>query len=313
MKSKEWLKIGVVLLLPILLSLALVVSVNASQKQNSDLDAHVNVFPAATIECEPDVLNLKSKGNYITCIIELSGADVKDIDISTVKLSVVGKTGSVPAELSPTYIDDSDYDGIKDMMVKFNRSQVHSFFTGLTNPQHFNLNITGYVNGFPFWGIDNILVINPPKVKLVTYFQIDTKELSKGKINKLDDIDLVDYTTTFTHITGYFFSDSRLHGSAEFYFQGKVKNYIPFFNIPYYRPISVSVQMDELKSCDAFNTTVHCEGKGFLLIKPGKKITLDNLIFDIQDNKATIVGGKYYSDIVSIVDIPVNVIQIKYK
>jgi hypothetical protein len=302
-----------VVLLPILISLALVISVNALKQDNSELKAHVNVFPTGIIDCRPDVLNLKSKGKYVTCFIELESADVKDIDISTVRLSIVGKSGFVQSEPSPTYLNDYDYDGRQDLMVKFNRTKVENFFTGLINPEYFDFNVSGYAKGFPFFGVDKILVTNPAAIKLVTYFQIESKELGKGKINHIETLDLTNYATTFNHFSGDFFvTDSRLHGYSSFYFQGKVKN--KFLGITYYKPVTVLAQFDELEDCYAFDNTVHCEGKGFLIIKPGRtKLTLDSFSFDIKDNKVTIAGGKYFSDLLSVVDVPVNIIRIKYK
>lgn len=303
----------VVLLLPILISLALVISVNALQQENSEVKAHVNVNPTGIVDCRPDVLNLQSK-DYITCFIELEGANAEDIDISTVRLSAEGKSGFVEAELNPnlTYIDDYDYDGIQDLMVKFNRSTVEKFFTGLTTPTYFNFNVSGYAGGFPFWGIDAILVTKLPGIKLVRYLQMDSKELGDGKINHIESLDINKYSTTFTHFSGYFFTTSpSLHGFSSFYFQGKIKK--QFLGIPYYKAVTVLAQMNQMNECYALDNTVHCEGEGFLIIKPGSKFNLDHFSFDIKDNKVTIAGGKYFSDMLSIEDIPVNIITIKYK
>ncbi len=68
------------------------------------------------IDIDPDTLNLKSKGKWVTVYIELSeGFDVEDIDIDTLELE------GIPAEDSPTEIGDYDDDGIPDLMVKFDR------------------------------------------------------------------------------------------------------------------------------------------------------------------------------------------------
>ena len=305
-------KLGIVLMLPILISLALATSTNASQ-EHSELNAYVNVFPVSPVDCRPDVLNLKSKGKYVTCFIELYGADVKDINISSVRLSIWSKPGSIEAELSPSYIDDYDYDGIQDLMVKFNRTRVENFFEGLINPTEFIFVVSGNVKNYPFSGNDTILVTKPSAIKLVRYIQIDSQELGNGKINHIESLDLSSYSTTFTHFNGYFFTTSpTLHGYSSFYFQGKIKN--KFLGFTYYKPVTVLAQMDELEECYAFDDTVHCEGKGFLIIRPsGKKFILDSFSFDIKDNKATIVGGEYFSDLLSVTDVPVNKIKIKYK
>lgn len=80
----------------------------------------------ANIDFEPDTLHLKSKAKWMTCYIELpEGYSVDDIDISTVTLSVDG-ADPIYAQISPTKIGDYDKDGISDLMVKFDRSSIHS-------------------------------------------------------------------------------------------------------------------------------------------------------------------------------------------
>lgn len=72
------------------------------------------------IDIDPDTLNRKSKGKWITCYIELpEGYDVADIDISTILLNDI-----VPAETHPSNIGDYDNDGMPDLMVKFDRQDV---------------------------------------------------------------------------------------------------------------------------------------------------------------------------------------------
>ena len=74
----------------------------------------------ATIDIDPDTLNLNSKGKWITCYIELpEGYDVNDIDIDTILLEDL-----IQAEDSPTNVGDHDVDGIPDLMVKFDRQQM---------------------------------------------------------------------------------------------------------------------------------------------------------------------------------------------
>ena len=110
----------------------------------------------ATIDIDPDTLNLKSKGKWITAYIELpSGYSVENIDVSTVRLIV--DSDNVPAESRPTGIGDHDNDGIADLMVKFSRSAVQA----IINVGEVELTFIGEVDGIPFEGGDNIRVINP--------------------------------------------------------------------------------------------------------------------------------------------------------
>ena len=71
----------------------------------------------AYIDLDPDTLNLKAKGQSVTCFIELQeGFNVEDIDTTTILLN-----GEIPAEAKPITMGDYDSDGIPDLMVKFDR------------------------------------------------------------------------------------------------------------------------------------------------------------------------------------------------
>jgi len=112
----------------------------------------------ATVDIDPDTLNLKSKGKWITCYIELpEGYDVHNIDVSTIMLN-----GQVSAELRPSEIGDCDGDGIADLMVKFSRSAVQA----IVQPGEVELTVSGELaDGTKFEGSDTIMVINPGKKK----------------------------------------------------------------------------------------------------------------------------------------------------
>ena len=106
---------------------------------------------SATMDINPDTLNLKSKGKWITCYIELpEGYDVFDIDVSTIMMN-----DTILAELHPTEIGDYDTDGVLDLMVKFDRQEV----IALLGAGEATLAITGEVSGIPFEGSDTIRVI----------------------------------------------------------------------------------------------------------------------------------------------------------
>ena len=103
------------------------------------------------VDIDPDTLNLKSKGKWITAYIELpEGYDVNGIDVSTVRLD-----DTIPAELRPTEIGDYDNDGIPDLMVKFSRQDLIE----ILSVGQATLTITGEVNGTSFEGSDTIRAI----------------------------------------------------------------------------------------------------------------------------------------------------------
>jgi len=108
----------------------------------------------AVIDIDPDTLNLQSKGEWITCYIELAeGYDVDDIDVGTVMLN-----DQVQAESHPTEIGDYDNDDISDLMVKFDRSAVQGI---LQVGDEVEITVTGELNDeTPFEGIDTIRVID---------------------------------------------------------------------------------------------------------------------------------------------------------
>lgn len=106
----------------------------------------------ATINFDPDTLNKKSNGQWVTVYIELpAGYNVADIKISSLLLG-----GSIHAETSPSSIGDSDKDGIQDLMVKFNRNAVINL---LPNGDNVRVVVTGAVGSTTFEGFDTIRVI----------------------------------------------------------------------------------------------------------------------------------------------------------
>jgi hypothetical protein len=109
----------------------------------------------ATVDIDPNTLNLKSRGRWITCYMELmEGFDVADIDVASVRLNDI-----VPAETEPTGIGDYDDDGCPDLMVKFARPDVIAL---LSPGEAVPVTVTGYVGDDPFSGTDYIRIISPP-------------------------------------------------------------------------------------------------------------------------------------------------------
>ncbi|MGB2863557.1 MAG: hypothetical protein WBC05_09560 [Sedimentisphaerales bacterium] len=101
----------------------------------------------ATVDIDSDTLNLKSKGLWITCYIELpEGYSVEDIDIDTVAL----KNGDF--EVGGEY---GEFQTGK-LMVKFPRAEVQD----ILEPGQVELTVTGeLIDGTPFEGSDTITVI----------------------------------------------------------------------------------------------------------------------------------------------------------
>jgi parallel beta-helix repeat protein len=116
----------------------------------------------ATIDIDPDILNLKIEGQWISAYIELpKGYNVTNINVSTLMLN-----SAVLAELSPTAVEDHDSDGSPDLMVKFNRTAVTDFILS-EGIKHGNvtLTITGRLyDGTLFEGSDVIRARMPGDV-----------------------------------------------------------------------------------------------------------------------------------------------------
>jgi hypothetical protein len=82
--------------------------------------AKIHYCLVSTVDIDPDTLNLKSKGKWITAYIELpKGYDVADINVSTIAMN-----DTVRAELTPTSVGDYGSDGLPSLMVKFDRVAV---------------------------------------------------------------------------------------------------------------------------------------------------------------------------------------------
>jgi parallel beta-helix repeat protein len=113
---------------------------------------------SANVDICPQALNLGSKGKWITVYIELpEGYNVADISASSILLN-----NTIPAEPKPIALGDYDSDGIPDLMVKFNRTEVISFIGDRTGYPRFatvTLTIAGNLNNeIPLQGSDTIKI-----------------------------------------------------------------------------------------------------------------------------------------------------------
>lgn len=94
-----------------------------------------DVHPAETANLDmPDAINKKSKGQYITAYIEFpdSAFSPADVDGSTVTLQAIDPVTSIKLHVaigSPTEVGDGNGNGIVDLMVKFDRATVQSWFS----------------------------------------------------------------------------------------------------------------------------------------------------------------------------------------
>lgn len=116
----------------------------------------------ADLKIEPESINIKSKGNWVTCYIKLPmGFKVTDIDKKTISITRIN--GNIlefpifPIE-RPWETQDSDNDGIPDrLMVKFSRSSIASVISGTSATLIIEFEL---INGIKFWGHSTVKIIN---------------------------------------------------------------------------------------------------------------------------------------------------------
>jgi hypothetical protein len=102
----------------------------------------------AEIDLDPDTLNSRSNGNWITCHIKLAaGYDPNAIDGATVKLNDVpaymGQQDWATPEGNEANVTDYDGDGIYERMVKFDRAAVQA----LIQSQEVKVTVKGRLTG----------------------------------------------------------------------------------------------------------------------------------------------------------------------
>lgn len=115
----------------------------------------------ATVNVEPNTLNLKSKGKWITNYIELpKGYEVSDIDFTSIKLN-----DTITVDTSaPITIGDYNRDGVSDLLVNFNRNQIIEWLYPLSFSEEtiyhpeVTFRITGAIKEVTFEGYDTITI-----------------------------------------------------------------------------------------------------------------------------------------------------------
>lgn len=147
---------------------------------DATVGATVTAVPAippliqATLDIDPDTLNVKSNGQWITAYIELpTGYEVADIDLATVVLT----HSDIYQDYAVTdpqygfvtdpnaYLMDHDGDGIMERMVKFDRIALCNYLAiaDLDSGDKFYdvpLTVAGQLfDGTPFEGSDTLVVI----------------------------------------------------------------------------------------------------------------------------------------------------------
>ncbi|MEM3906611.1 MAG: ABC transporter substrate-binding protein [Nitrososphaerota archaeon] len=114
----------------------------------------------ASIDIQPDALNKLSQGKYVTCYIELpEGYRIEDISLNSIiiaKINGISLASPVRA-VGPFEIGDYDADGVRDLMVKFDRREL----VALLEAGNVELTVAGMLeNGTPFQGTDTVTVIH---------------------------------------------------------------------------------------------------------------------------------------------------------
>ncbi|MBU2568267.1 MAG: hypothetical protein KJ967_05810 [Elusimicrobia bacterium] len=141
----------------------------------------------AIVDIDPDTLNLKSKGKWVTAYIELpTEYNLKDVNINTLKITKIGNMEIEPiyAETKPKGIGDHDNDGIPDLMVKFDREALQKV---VIPADEIKITVEGEIDieskPIKFIGSDTIKIISP---------SIMTKVSSEGdELTSSDGVKLI--------------------------------------------------------------------------------------------------------------------------
>jgi len=142
---------------------------NDINPDNDTMTKIITIVIEATIDFDPDKLNLKGKGKWVTCYIELPPEhSVEDINTSTVAITRIDgeKLDPLLYREGPTEIGDYDDDGGSDLMVKFDREKLVDILKsmGYGDGDVVELTVGGkLLNGKLFVGSDTVEIIDKGK------------------------------------------------------------------------------------------------------------------------------------------------------
>jgi len=123
-----------------------------------------DVTMTCALDIDPDTLDTKSEGVWITAYIELpSGSDPADVNVTSIRLY-----GLLTVE-SPASVGDYDSDGISDLMVKFDRGDFIALLNvSLGCRSDVTVTLVGELSdGSEFSGSDAITAMNLPTSQLI--------------------------------------------------------------------------------------------------------------------------------------------------
>ncbi len=118
---------------------------------------------SATVEINPDTLKLRSRGRWVTAYLELPGGlAVSDIDVSTIAITEVDGMELATAihREGPTAVSDVNGNGVLDLMVKFDRSDLIEQLGGHGGDTVAIVIDGQLLNGWYLEAVDTVKVVN---------------------------------------------------------------------------------------------------------------------------------------------------------
>lgn len=273
----------------------------------------------AIVDCRPNPLTVGSSIEWINCFIEINGTNVGSINITTVALSVINKSGSSFPDHSFSHLDDYDLDGQADMQIRFDRNEMDAkYFGGVIDEKMFVLNVSGGVGSKLFDGLSNFTVVKSPE-KLFAKYIVNSTSTYKGAVNRIPHLDLSDFHLKRTGFDGYFFSlgDPKLIGAARAVVMGEmdvektVMKGEEEMTLMKKQPVVITAVMNDYDDCSASKGKIYCEGSGWMMIANRKtgdsmKHELKKMAVSVDGKKASMQGGDFWNDVFSLTDIPIK-------